>query len=1454
VIFSNAAVVTGVVRRHTGAPVTVGGTIRLQSIDNAQPFVNQLVNFGNDGSYRFPVARPGSFSLLATLNLLPGQNGSDTRLSGTVNVTTAAAQTSAQDVVTPATGNVTGTIRSATNNLVPNALVEIVLNPNPLERRFATSGTGGVFVFPEVPAGTYTMRATDPATSLIATVTVTVLPDQTVTQDIQYLITNSVRATVRAADGSVLQSATVYIQRSTATNFAFVGGTNAQGQATATNVPGGAFTIRAENPLDSQVVGLASGTVTTHGLTQDVAVTVPNVSTLRIQARDEEDNPIASVRVDIRREGLNFFQTGCFTDATGRCDIHRVSGAYTLSVQHPTFGSASQTLSGTIAAQGQTILVDVVMPGSTTISGVVRDRDGNPVPSRSVRIDSERVTYAAFAFTDANGAYTSTVMPVGPFRATVTDSQGQRFGAIDGDTRVSRQADITLDGVYLSTILEDGNGNNWQIQPSGIIGGTFGSANRYTLRARLDGSTSDTFFNGEQGAIAELGGRQLAITEVNLLGMRATRKVYVPDGGYFVRYLEIFDNRGAVPRTFDVSGAGEHMGTWSHTVQATSSGDAEIDVNDRWWVTGRPGRSFVQVVSGPGAMLPVVSAQGTVIPNRRYGIVTLQPGEKMAVLHFVTHHDSDESGVAVAERLVQLPPEALEGLTAEERAIIRNFDVPADGTSTLAPFPLFTGRALDADLVTPVAGVPVTVTTPNPFLQEGRTVTTDAAGVFAVRYPAGPTYTLNATDPVSGLRISVTRPVPDGATEIQGDIILSTAGSLVGTVRTAGTAVTTGTVRLREMRTGIVRHADIAADGSYTFGGLMVGLYEVQATSAGRTSGTLRVTVEPGQPTTFDLELSSFIGSVSVRLFAGDGVTPYTQGFLRVYDAFTGEELGRSWWPVNGAFSVSDIAPGAAGYTVLFIAYDGDYDDIPYEFAGTFDAPNDVVEYQVVVPLNIVRGTARYDDGAPVVDGEVEVAYPHPGGWVDTRWAETTADGEYTLFDVPPTSFTLRVVDAGQLLFLENSATMPSNPPVVTTMDVTLPPSGTVTTNTLSSLVTLSATNGHSYASRFVGDVSAPVIFPRVPFGRFSVQSCPEGQSLQCVSASGVLSAANPAATVALTGPAPDQLTRVDGEFVDADGTLAGDRYLFVQAGELTPNGSGQMFVFTDAAGRFTAPGARAGLISLLSPNPVAYAMTVTPQPPAATTTLNLVAGTAVDTSWRTVTATNGMQFTVSCSGGLGDARDVNGMWTPAFRGAYHLAVNGNYSFCQTAARDELAGRQIHFGPAQASGVELSRKVYVPEDGSFVRYLDVVRHPAAAGTPSAVPVTVDVTIGGVLFDPLRTVRSAASTGNTYAVFDDANGDSANRPVIAEVYGQAAAPVTVAAVYPQRIGGSGSVTYSVTVAPGETVMLLRFVVMRAPGQTGPAEAQAQALRDLSDPAALAGLTLQERAAIRNFVVP
>jgi hypothetical protein len=104
-------------------------------------------------------------------------------------------------------------------------------------------------------------------------------------------------------------------------------------------------------------------------------------------------------------------------------------------------------------------------------------------------------------------------------------------------------------------------------------------------------------------------------------------------------------------------------------------------------------------------------------------------------MHFAAQQTSRTSALASAQRLDQLPPEALAGLSSAELASIQNFVTPSDGVSTLSPLPgitgIITGQVLADDSVTPIPGASVRFQSNNPFYGRTYFTTANASGGFS---------------------------------------------------------------------------------------------------------------------------------------------------------------------------------------------------------------------------------------------------------------------------------------------------------------------------------------------------------------------------------------------------------------------------------------------------------------------------------------------------------------------------------------------------------------------------------------------------------------------------------------------------------------------------------------------------------------------------------------------------
>jgi len=147
------------------------------------------------------------------------------------------------------------------------------------------------------------------------------------------------------------------------------------------------------------------------------------------------------------------------------------------------------------------------------------------------------------------------------------------------------------------------------------------------------------------------------------------------------------------------------------------------------------------VFDGPAGLDRVSAASITTLNSNarqlayRWSNITVPPGGSVAYLHFGVQQTSRAAAQASAGRLIQLPPEALAGLTPDELSAIRNFAVPVDGVSTLNPLPALngsiTGTVLAGDGATPVPNTTVRFRATTSSTVRTQFAYSDANGAFS---------------------------------------------------------------------------------------------------------------------------------------------------------------------------------------------------------------------------------------------------------------------------------------------------------------------------------------------------------------------------------------------------------------------------------------------------------------------------------------------------------------------------------------------------------------------------------------------------------------------------------------------------------------------------------------------------------------------------------------------------
>ncbi|MCU1382031.1 MAG: LamG domain protein jellyroll fold domain protein [Acidobacteria bacterium] len=1052
VVFSNTGILKGTVRRTSGAVAA-----------NATVIATFPAQFGNT-SILFPTAGDGSYfagglppgGVTVTGSIQHPQGGS-IKLTGTAAATVNAGQTQTVNLTIQPTGAIAGTVRTALGAPAVSTLVQLRgIDPiNTFAVLQTQTDSAGVYRFNDVPLGTLTVAATDPVTSFQTTRQTTVVQDQTSTLDLSLRPVGSVQLTVTFNNNAPAVNAFVEIQTAVQPFFISAGATDAAGHLTIPNVPGGSFVVRAHRPGGQSNISVdVPGTLSTQAQVVPIAAVLPPVGTLVVRVTTLAGVPAANVVVESDIDSPDSFSVIGTTAADGQLTRLNILGGRSFRVRADGSSGQARESSATLTLEGETVTVPIVLDTFGNISGRVTLANGAPAVNVLVFDLTLGGSFGASVVTDGDGVYQFTHVPTGVFRLRVTNQPSLTFGSFegvlihDGDSVVG---DFALSKALTNSDgypLADANGYTYLFgEPGSLRNGNTPADGFFNFPIMLVGTaaTGLRFFNGDMGATFELNRRQLAVPNFDnrslapqtLAGLNVTRKLYVDPSGYYGRYLEVFDNPTPTPISVDV----QLFGTVNATgFNDTSSGDAALTNADRWYITERPATpgspSDAHVFQGPNAALAPASAgstfDGLLQPFVRWNGLTVPAGGRAMLMHFVSVAPDAATARAVAERLAQVPPEALAGLSPDDLASIRNFSVPADGSSPLAPFATVSGRVL-ANGVAPVPSALVLVTgSSSPLFRPTATVKADANGFYSASTLGGGPFTVQAKDPTTGaLSLVVPLSLAPGQTSVTQDLSFTTVGVLRGTVRFGtGALATAGTVTITGGSPAATLVVPIASDGTFAGVALAPGTYAVQATSAGHSGVSADAVVTIGNTTTANVVLKSFAAvRVTVKRFDGSPLVGVSLSIIAAdgqhFPTFTNADgVGQfnSFMP-EGPFTVYVFAPALIGTAT-----------------GTILPTDDNRVVDVAVTSSAVRLVGRVFEGdgvTPIRTGTIQIVFAN-----DSVAASSIAvDGSYTIEAVAPGTYTAFISSAGRTL---QTAPFVVTPGQLTTANFHFPVNATV--------------------------------------------------------------------------------------------------------------------------------------------------------------------------------------------------------------------------------------------------------------------------------------------------------------------------------------------------------------------------------------------------------------------------
>ncbi len=203
-----------------------------------------------------------------------------------------------------------------------------------------------------------------------------------------------------------------------------------------------------------------------------------------------------------------------------------------------------------------------------------------------------------------------------------------------------------------------------------------------------------------------------------------------------------------------------------------------------------------------------------------------------------------------------------------------------------------------------------------------------------------------------------------------------------------------------------------------------------------------------------------------------------------------------------------------------------------------------------------------------------------------------------------------------------------------------------------------------------------------------------------------------------------------------------------------------------------------------------------------------------------------------------------------AFDGAFDLVVDGGFfSFFPSGTAEEL-GREIVIGPWTRSGLIIRRKVFVPEDDSFARFLEVFENFNGFDVPVSIELRSDLGAGN------RSEIITTSDGDQvferrddFIVLDDGT-DGGGNPAVTHVFSGPGAEVEPSSVSTNIPGGDDfSVRFDFTVPAQGRAIVMHFGMQSH--DRGAAATRAEGLTFVEG-SALFGLAPDEQLDVVNLV--
>ncbi|WP_270182938.1 carboxypeptidase regulatory-like domain-containing protein [Alkalihalobacillus sp. CinArs1] len=915
----NPSSVSGtIINGDTGLPIT-GSMIEVQIFDAAGTLVTTAFTNLN-GEYEVTDLPPGIYNITAHAADFQSNSATASLLPG--------ASTVVDIELTPAPGNIVGTVTDSDGNPLSNVSVRIIDDQGLLVGTILTDSNGG-YVFNGLAPGNYTVTAIASGFQSSSTGAI-VEPNETT------IVNQSLESNPGSISGTVspvVEGTTVTLRTS---DDLFVATTllNEAGEFTFSNLVPGEYIVSATAP--NYRVSTAGATVVADQITSVDLTMQPNPSEMSGTITDPSGNPIPNATIQIIDTNGSILGSGA-TDQSGQYVIGNLPpGSFSVIVSAQDFAS---TTGGITLTPGQTVTdADfVLIPDPGTIVGQVIDTSGNGISSATVIIRTFDNNQIKTLTTNEFGEFIVEGIAPGSYTvvATANNFSTEFVGAVvasNENTIATLTLESLVGNISGSVVDSDGNlitGDNIGIKlfsASGALLQTFvaNSDGTFFISALQPGqynvnATAPSYTANTASASVIAGATETVTIPLQLLPATLTGRVTnTATGEGITGAVLTFTTSEGLPIATSISGLnGEYI------VENIPAGTVVLSVN----ATDFGAKSLTTVVE-PGEVktlnVDLEQSLGFLtgyITNIDTGeaisgavILINENGEQIATI------TSDESGQFLTEGL---SPGNYQAVVAAEGFTSRtaSFSIEPNETTVLSfalsPIPgTITGRITNFNTGSPISGSTIVIREQSPSGPVIATTTTNSNGEYIVNTLSASTYTVIASAEDFGAAEATTI-VGRGETKTVDIKLIPDPGAIQGTIRNANTGLELSgiTVELFNQDGMLVFTTNTDENGFYQFTELEALQYRVVTRNPDFQTQEIGVIVTSGDTEIVNINLDSNPGSITGTIVDADTNTRLVGAEVTAFFAQDLVPIATATTNGLGEYTISGLVPGT--YTIV---------------------------------------------------------------------------------------------------------------------------------------------------------------------------------------------------------------------------------------------------------------------------------------------------------------------------------------------------------------------------------------------------------------------------------------------------------------------------------------------------------------------------------------------------------